>query len=48
MPRGALTPFAEWLAAPTVPQAHLLGAIFGTALGLLFAATQPRRAALSG
>ena len=48
MPRGAVTPFAEWLAAPTVPQAHLLGAIFGTALGLLFAATQPRRAALSG
>ena len=37
MPRGAATPYAEWLAAATAPQAHLFGAIAGTALGLLLA-----------
>lgn len=30
--------YAEWLAATIVPQAHLLGALAGSALGLLFAA----------
>jgi rhomboid family GlyGly-CTERM serine protease len=35
-PVGDTTPYAEWLAATTVPQAHLLGAIAGTLLGLLF------------
>jgi rhomboid family GlyGly-CTERM serine protease len=37
-PGGSATPHAEWLAAATVPQAHLLGALAGTLLGLLFAA----------
>lgn len=37
-PRGSATPYAEWLAATTVPQAHFLGAVAGTALGLLLAA----------
>jgi len=41
-PAGGVTPYAEWLAATTVPQAHLLGAIAGTALGALFAATAQR------
>lgn len=35
-PVGGATPYAEWLAATTVPQAHLLGAIAGALLGLLF------------
>lgn len=44
-PGGSATPHAEWLAATTVPQAHLLGALAGTLLGLLFAAgvTRPPR-----
>jgi rhomboid family GlyGly-CTERM serine protease len=33
-------PYADWLVAPVVPQAHLAGAACGTALGALFAATQ--------
>ena len=41
-PGDGAAPYAEWLAATTVPQAHLFGAIAGTALGLLFAA-QARR-----
>jgi rhomboid family GlyGly-CTERM serine protease len=36
-PGGSATPYAEWLAAATVPQAHLLGAVAGTLLGVLFA-----------
>lgn len=36
-PASGVTPYAEWLGAPTVPQAHLLGALCGTALGLVFA-----------
>ena len=36
-PGGATTPYAEWLGASVVPQAHLLGAACGTVLGLLFA-----------
>lgn len=47
LPHGAITPYATWLGATTVPQAHLLGAIAGTALGLHFAvrgsATQATR-----
>lgn len=35
-------PYADWLVAPVVPQAHLAGAACGTALGALFAATQVR------
>lgn len=29
-------PFREWLGAPVVPQAHLIGAIVGSAAGLAF------------
>lgn len=36
-PAASATPYADWLGATTVPQAHLLGAIVGTALGLVFA-----------
>ncbi|MGZ9058557.1 MAG: rhombosortase [Burkholderiaceae bacterium] len=36
-PGGATTPYAEWLGAGVVPQAHLAGAACGTLLGLLFA-----------
>ena len=36
-PSGATTPYAEWLGAGVVPQAHLVGAACGTVLGLLFA-----------
>ncbi len=36
-PGGANTPYAEWLGAGVVPQAHLIGAACGTLLGLLFA-----------
>ena len=36
-PGGATTPYAEWLGAGVVPQAHLVGAACGTFLGLLFA-----------
>jgi len=32
-PAGSATPFADWLGAGTVPQAHLLGALTGAALG---------------
>lgn len=41
-PGGSATPYAEWLAAATVPQAHLLGAVAGMLLGLLFATRQAR------
>ena len=36
-PGGATTPYAEWLGAGVVPQAHLVGATCGTLLGLLLA-----------
>jgi rhomboid family GlyGly-CTERM serine protease len=39
-PGGASTPHAEWLGAAVVPQAHFVGALCGTALGALFAATK--------
>jgi rhomboid family GlyGly-CTERM serine protease len=41
-PGGSRTPYAEWLGAGTVPQAHLIGAVCGTLLGLLFAALDAR------
>lgn len=47
-PGGSATPYAEWLAATTVPQAHLAGALAGTLLGLFFAARGPRPSGLSG
>jgi len=37
IPRGGETVFAAWLGAPVVPQAHLFGALWGTAFGLLIA-----------
>ena len=36
-PGGATTPYAEWLGAGVVPQAHLVGAACGTLFGLLLA-----------
>lgn len=41
-PAGPAIAHAEWLGAPVIPQAHLAGALAGSLLGLLFAATQPR------
>jgi rhomboid family GlyGly-CTERM serine protease len=38
-PGGATTPYADWLGAGVVPQAHLIGAACGTVLGLLLAWT---------
>jgi len=37
VPRGGESVFAAWLGAPVVPQAHLYGALWGTAFGLLIA-----------
>lgn len=42
-PGGAATPYAGWLGATVVPQAHLAGALCGSVLGVLAAATQARR-----
>lgn len=42
-PRGEVLPHADWLGAAVVPQAHLTGALVGSALGLLFALTQRAR-----
>ena len=42
-PRGDVLPHAEWLGAAVVPQAHLIGATCGTAIGLLFALADRRR-----
>jgi rhomboid family GlyGly-CTERM serine protease len=36
-PAGGATPYADWLGAPTVPLAHLLGAACGTVIGFIFA-----------
>lgn len=47
LPRGAFTPYAEWLGAATVPQAHLFGALSGATLGLLFAANRPGSTSLN-
>jgi rhomboid family GlyGly-CTERM serine protease len=41
-PGGSLTPYAQWLGAGIVPQAHLAGAVAGSMLGLLFAWAGPR------
>jgi rhomboid family GlyGly-CTERM serine protease len=41
-PPGGQTPYAEWLGANVVPQAHLVGAICGTLFGLVFAALDAR------
>ena len=44
---GDATPYAKWLAATVVPQAHLFGAVAGTVLGLFFAARPPRPPGIS-
>lgn len=36
-PAASATPYADWLGATTVPQAHLLGAAAGTLVGIAFA-----------
>lgn len=36
-PAGSAMPYAEWLDAAIVPQAHLAGSIIGTALGAMIA-----------
>ena len=41
-PGADALPYAGWLGAAVVPQAHLAGAACGTALGALFAASQAR------
>lgn len=46
-PRDALTPHADWLGASIVPQAHLAGAVAGTALGALFSRRRRQSAAVS-
>ena len=43
-PAAGVTPYAGWLDAATVPQAHLLGAACGTVIGLLFARARPSAA----
>ncbi len=40
-PVGSSTPYAEWLGAGTVPQAHLLGALAGLVIGAAWAWRDP-------
>jgi rhomboid family GlyGly-CTERM serine protease len=42
-PTGEALPYADWLGAAVVPQAHLIGAAWGSALGLALALTNARR-----
>jgi rhomboid family GlyGly-CTERM serine protease len=42
-PAGSATPYADWLGAGTVPQAHLAGAVTGALLGVVFALTPATR-----
>lgn len=44
-PVAGATPYAEWIGAATVPQAHLLGAACGTAFGLVYARARESGAA---
>lgn len=41
-PAGEELPYAEWLSAAVVPQAHLMGAAWGSVLGLALALTNRR------
>ncbi len=41
-PAGGVLPYADWLGAAVVPQAHLLGAACGSAFGLLLALADRR------
>jgi len=43
-PDGATTPYVEWLGAGVVPQAHLVGAVCGTIIGLGLAISDARAA----
>jgi rhomboid family GlyGly-CTERM serine protease len=42
-PAGDALPYADWLGAAVVPQAHLVGAACGSVLGLAFALADRRR-----
>lgn len=42
-PWDASFPFREWLGAAVVPQAHLIGAVIGSAAGLVLRALRARR-----
>lgn len=42
-PWDASYPWVNWLGAPVVPQAHLIGALVGTAAGLLLAARRKKQ-----
>lgn len=42
-PAGSVTPYADWLGAGTVPQAHLLGALTGVVFGLAWGVVAPKR-----
>ena len=44
LPAGTVTPYADWLGSTIVPQAHPLGALTGSGLGLLFALRARRSA----
>lgn len=46
-PQAGATPFAGWLGAPVVPQAHLIGAVCGTLAALCFSAYDAGRDWLS-
>ena len=41
-PVGSELPYADWLGAAVVPQAHLLGAAWGSVFGLLLALADRR------
>ena len=46
-PWDASFPFREWLGAPVVPQAHLIGAVLGTAAGFGIRALRARSRSVS-
>jgi rhomboid family GlyGly-CTERM serine protease len=46
-PVGSSTPYAEWLGAGTVPQAHLLGALAGAAIGIGWAWRDPGKPSIA-
>jgi rhomboid family GlyGly-CTERM serine protease len=42
-PTGGALPYADWLGAAVVPQAHLIGAAWGSAVGLALTLTSARQ-----